>query len=87
MRVDVLLVVGAGRDHVVRLLSEDVADAARDRFGDRRVALGHQRQHLHEVADLIIEFRALALQPVEDRRDFALHVRNVFFEQEAAVDA
>ncbi len=52
----------------------------------RRVALGHQRQHLHDVADLVVEFRALALQPVEDRDDLALHVADVFFEQEAPVD-
>ena len=68
MRVDMLLVVGAGRDDIVRLRAEHLADAVRDRFDDRRVALGHQRQHLHHVADLVVEFRPLALQPVEDGR-------------------
>ena len=41
--VDVLLVVGAGRDHVFGLQAEHLADRLGDGADDRRVALGHGR--------------------------------------------
>ena len=85
---DVLLVVGAGRDDDSPARGRRPGhDASRHRRGHRRVALGHQRQHFHQVAHLVVEFLALALQPVEDARSTSLlHVGEVLLEQEAAVD-
>ena len=83
---DMLLIVCTGRNDVVRLSSEDFANSLRDRCHDRRVTLRHQRQHLHQIPDRIVEFRPIARQPVENGCDLVLDRRYVFFQQETTVD-
>ena len=61
--VDVLLVVGAGRDDIVGLPGQHPLDGGGGGADHRGVAVGHHRVHLEQVADLVAEGRARGLAP------------------------
>ncbi|MPL95501.1 hypothetical protein SDC9_41672 [bioreactor metagenome] len=84
--VDVLLVIGAGRDDIARLAAQHCLDRRGGRAHHGRLTRGHRGDHLEERADLVVEGGAARLQSVEKPGDLGLHLVEVLLDQDAAVD-